>query len=222
MSFLALGNPSAAQLNHIHYRSFSCACPACWTGEFQGCQNAHLVPRWQSAKMSFKIKTLARGQQRNASDIRKLLVSLKDHKEEVPEFYCLARKPTIQCPTVLLMSHLSINDLTVRCHELKPHNFKANDFGHCLSVLPNDRCNKIKDRCQCDLNHSVNFNIADILEVAVYKEHGRFKNHFQRARGQEEGLPFGLVDLAPNPRNDSLFDKYARKRFQYFNDFFTT
>ena len=218
MSFLALGNPSANHNNTIFYRTASCTCSACWTGEFEGCENADIVPRWQSAKMAFHKKPLARSNQRNTADIRKIIQTLKDHKQELPIYYCLARQGDSQCPTVLLMSHLQLNALTVRCHVLQPFQNKANDFGHCLNLFPLNRCNNIEGRCNCNLdNHATNFQISDILEVAVFRENGRYKTHFQRTRGEEEAL----VDLPSTPKGDLLFEKYATKRFQYFNDLFT-
>ena len=143
---------------------------------------------------------------------------MKEHKEELPLSYCLARQADSQCPTVLLMSHLQLNALTVRRHVLQPFNNKPNDFGHCLCVFPLNRCNNIEGRCNCNLeHHATNFPISDILEVAVFRENGRYKTHFQRTRGKEEAL----VDLPSTPKCDLVFEKYATKRIQYFNDYFT-
>ena len=120
-----------------------------------------------------------------------------------------------------MLTHLNIDDRSVRCHELVSHFPAMNDFGHCRSRRPLQTCARLQNRCRCPLQHAVDFPIENILEVAVYSVSGVLKNHFQRVNGQPEGADYTLVDLASNVRNDAVFDKYASKRLQYYNDFRT-
>ena len=221
LSFMAFGNPTPQQTNKIFHRMVSCACAPCIRGSLGGCLNSTLVPLWSSSSLTFAPKPPLRTLQRNAADVKRKIQHLVDSRETFPFYYCLAWTPQIQHPTVLLMSHLRLNENTVRCHVLTSHNALPNDFGHCISRQPNVLCPRLAVRCQCGGHHAENFEYQHILEVATFKENGVHKTHIQRLRVQERGLPFTLVDLPSNPRNESLFENYARKRLQYFNDFFT-
>ena len=221
LSFMALGDPAPQHRNKIYHRFVSCACSQCIVGSFDGCENPTLVPMWSSSTLNFSPKPPLRTQQRNASDIKRRIQNLVNSRDLLPSYYCLGWKAEVQHPTVLVMSHLRLNENTVRCHVLHPHNAPPNDFGHCLSRRPNILCPLLAERCQCGGHHAENFEYQHILEVATFKENGQLKSHLQRVRVQERGLPYSLVDLSSNPRNETLFESYARKCLQYFNDFFT-
>jgi hypothetical protein len=221
-SFLALRNPPPPhQQNTILYRSISCSCPPCMMGQLNGCLNPGFVPQWQSQSIRFRPKPALVSIRRNAATVLGIIGRYRARKNDLPFYFCLARKANVQHPTVLLMTHLAVDDRSVRCHELIPHFPALNDFGHCRSRRPLQTCARLRNRCRCANQHAVDFPIENILEVAVYSVNGVLRNNFQRVPGQPEGADYSLVDLSSNIRNDVVFDKYARKRLQYFNDFRT-
>ena len=222
-SFLALAAPPANCTDHIFYRTISCACGPCLTGKLLGCVNARHVPLWRSQPLRFRLKRAVLPQRNNASSIRRKLIRFRSReiKRQLPFFFCIGWSPNTQHPTVLLMSHLNVYANTVRCHVLQPHFPPTNDFGHLLSRRPYQLCSRRREQCRCDHHHAVNFSIDHILEVAVHKENGRYKNHIQRTKMQVADDSYYLVDLSDTPKNEKLYDSYAVKRLHYFNDFLT-
>jgi len=191
------------------------------TGQLNGCLNQGFVPRWRSESLRFQPKPALMSFRRNASTIQGLLDRYRQRKADFPFFFCLARIENVQHPTILLMTHLATNDCTARYNVLESHFPALNDFGHCRCRRPNVVCARLANRCRCQLQHAVDFPIEHILEVAVYSVNRVLKNHFQRVTGQPQGEDYALYDLSSNARNDAVFDKYAAKRLQYFNDFRT-
>ena len=144
-------------------------------------------------------------------------------KNDFPSYFCLAWRPNIQQPTILLMTHMrcQARDNSVRCHVLPLHDATANDFGHCKCRLPNRLCPRTVEECNCHDHHAQLFPLADIMEVTVFREQGSYQNCFQRVRGQPRNDDHVLMDLPSNQRNELHFLKYAQKRLQFKNDFFT-
>ena len=223
MSFMALGNPEPAMQNIIYYRFCSCPCHACTMGLFEGCENEEFVPNWNSQLLTFRARPPPLSLARHTANIRTWLETLKRQRNEFPSYFCLAWRPNIQQPTILLMTHMRCQprDHNVRCHVLPLHDATPNDFGHCKCRLPNRLCPRTVEECNCHDHHAQLFPIADIMEVTVFREQGSYQNCFQRVRGQPRNDDHVLMDLPSNQRNELHFLKYAQKRLQFKNDFFT-
>ena len=172
MSFMALGNPGPALQNRICYRSCSCSCHVCTMGSFHGCENEAFVPSWSSQLLTFRLKPPPNSLARHTANIRTWLQTLKRQKNVFPVYYCLAWRPNIQQPTILHMTHMRSGDQNVRCHVLPLHDATPNDFGHCKCRLPNVLCPRTIEECHCNGHHAQLLPIADILEVAVFRENG--------------------------------------------------
>ena len=223
LCFLALGNPPPAMANRIHFRSCSCPCHHCITGRLDSCVNGGFVPQWNSELLTFRNPNPPISQARHSANIRTKLETFRRRRADIPSFYCLAWRANVQQPwlTILHMSNLPVGRNTVRCHVLPLNSAAANNFGHCLCELPRNLCPDTQEACACANFHAQDFPIENILEVAVYVENRQWKNHLGRVRGQPQGANFELMDLPSNKPNDAMFHNYARKRLQFFNDFFT-
>jgi hypothetical protein len=204
----------------VFYRTISCACPNCISGQFGICTNSPFVPAWEHTTIRYKQPPpkITTDFDDHEADIWNELERLRQHQHTLPWYCCLARVEKVQHPTVLLIKHLRLNARTVKCHILPPHKPLLNDFGWTMVKKPNVVCHRFGHQCDCDLLHAVNFPIRHILEVAVEK--GEHKSLFSISRTEPPVQGNQLLNLPMSPKGNTCFDEYAKKRLELFNDFY--
>jgi len=190
-------------------------------GILNRCANAPFVSEWEHSVLEFRQCTPIIGITDNEREMWTQLSNLERQKDTLPFYCCLAWVGGVQHPTVLYVKHLRLNQRTVRCHELRPHKPVVNDFGWTLVLRPLQLCHKLRDDCNCNLQHAISFPIRNILSVAVAMgNNNRFRSLFAVSRTDTPPPGYQLIHLPMTKEGDEKFDEFAAKRLQYFNDLF--
>ena len=206
--------------NTVHYRTISCPCIPCISGEVQNCQHHPFVPRWQSVLLQFEPIQEGIPHQRHLRDIRNKLVRVAMQQDTLPWFCCLGRIDRLQQPAVLLMTanNLNLTDTTVRCNVLKPWNAPLNAFSWTVVERPTEVCHRA--RCHCNQLHWKEFALSSILEVAVRKGRGNLFKNLVCKFTPDSPHSVDLYHLSKTRESCESFERYSEKRLKYFNDFF--
>jgi hypothetical protein len=185
------------------------------------CRNYPFVSNWEHSVVEFRPLPPPINQADNEREMWSLLKHLEMEKASLPFYCCLAWVGEVQHPTVLYIKHLRLNQRTVRCHVLLPHNPVLNDFGWTLVCRPTQLCNKMENDCNCPLQHATNFPIKDILSVAISNVGDLNRPHRSLfAVSRTETAPPGcqLIYLPMTKEADEVFECFAQKRLNFFND----
>ena len=208
--------------NTVYFRTISCPCLACISGELENCTHQPFVPNWDSKQIQFTPLIQGISLARNCRDVQQKIMRVAMQQEHLPWFCCLGWIERLQQPAVLLMtsSQLELSDTTVKCHVLKPWNPPVNEFCWTVVERPATVCPRSATRCQCNQLHWKDFQLANILEVAVKKGRGNlFKNLFCKFT-PDSPYPLSLIHMSQSKESVQCFQRYSDKRLRYHNDFF--
>ena len=208
--------------NALYSRKVSCFCGVCSTGKMGPCHNSPFVPAWEESILDFVPAQPNIPLREHESEMWRQLDLLQNEAETLPSYCCLAWVENVQQPTVLLIQHLKLNQRTVRCHILPHHKPLLNDFGYTVVCRPERLCAHLQTTCDCNLLHSVNFQVKHVLEVAVVRVDRRHHRSLFCSTKCEEAAPAGckLIHLPATQQANECYDAYAQKRLDLFNDYY--
>ena len=207
--------------NTVYFRTISCPCVGCVSGELDNCTNNPFVPNWQSTVIQFTPLVEGISQARNIRDIRLKLLRVSLQHETISWFCCLGWIQRLQQPAVLMIpsANLELTDTTVRCHVLRNWNPPVNEFCWTVVEKPANVCPRSAARCECNQLHWKNFPLAHILEVAVKKGRGNLYRNLFCKFTPETPSPVELIHLSKSKDSVESFHRYSQKRLRFHNDF---